>query len=657
MKLRTFYIILMQVLFLSTAVAQKTWIAKRNGNWTSSSTWQTSGGASGAPSKTVNGTSIVIIPDNYTVTMNQDLILEGRAKLFIQNGGKLVMGNSGNPAPTFTMKDQNCEFHINDGTYESRNPGNGGNMLIEKGTIDWQDATIYVSGNYDFKSDVKDILMDNVCLRVAQNILYDGIASSSNRAVMTDVSKVSGLSGTGNLTIKGSSFINASNLKLNANSNTSNLELESSNITGSIYSIRGKQKLKIQGMQGNASLGYYCTNDLDGSLNAFSGSKTNNCQLASDVCTGPNPSSLPPSASDDVATTTINTPVDIDPLINDAAGSTPLVPSSITFVSATTPPASEGVFSVNNGVVTFTPALNFTGQSTISYSVCDQNGLCATATITVDIIPAIENLYPATGFGTLAYEDLWPAQGDYDFNDAVIDYQFLVKTNNLNNVMEVQATFILRAFGAGYSNGFGFQFNSNTLTDAQLTATGSELFENLVTLKANGFEANQNKPTIIVYDNTYKLMKHPGSGIGVNTTVGAPFVQPDTIVINIQFPNNVFSYNDLNIANFNPFIIVNQDRGREVHLANMAPTALANNSFFGTVDDDSNLGSGSTYVNENNLPWAINIVESFDYPKEKVQVTDAYLRFAQWAISAGAQFTNWFEDQPGNRNTNNIYQD
>ena len=38
---------------------------------------------------------------------------------------------------------------------------------------------------------------------------------------------------------------------------------------------------------------------------------------------------------------------------------------------------------------------------------------------------AFDNYSPAEGqFGTLAFEDLWPAKGDYDFNDIVIDYQY-----------------------------------------------------------------------------------------------------------------------------------------------------------------------------------------------------------------------------------------
>ncbi|GCD78180.1 hypothetical protein JCM31826_16620 [Thermaurantimonas aggregans] len=267
----------------------------------------------------------------------------------------------------------------------------------------------------------------------------------------------------------------------------------------------------------------------------------------------------------------------------------------------------------------------------------------------------VDNFYPAAGFGTLAFEDLWPFKGDYDFNDAVIDYRFKITTDAYNKVTQVEATFVLRAFGAGFSNGFGFQFNTNALNVSQLTATGSKLHEGIITLMSNGFEAGQNKPTIIVYDNTYKLMTHPGQGIGVNTTPNAPYVQPDTTRILITFPIGVYTYNDLNIANFNPFIFVNLTRGREVHLPNMAPTALANQALLGTGHDNSIPSNGRYYVTENNLPWAINIVERFDYPIEKAQIIDAHLKFVPWAQSGGVQFPNWFQNQTGFRNPANIY--
>ncbi|MEO1384463.1 MAG: LruC domain-containing protein, partial [Bacteroidota bacterium] len=67
----------------------------------------------------------------------------------------------------------------------------------------------------------------------------------------------------------------------------------------------------------------------------------------------------------------------------------------------------------------------------------------------------VSNVYrlPAANvFGTLAFEDFWPSKGDYDFNDLVLDYNYELKVNANNKVTEIDATFIVRAIGAGYHN-------------------------------------------------------------------------------------------------------------------------------------------------------------------------------------------------------------
>jgi LruC domain-containing protein len=365
-----------------------------------------------------------------------------------------------------------------------------------------------------------------------------------------------------------------------------------------------------------------------------------------------------PTAIDDEATTSINTPVNLDILDNDIEGSTPLVPGSIVFINGTEPdPVTVGVFTVDlaTGIVTFTPANNYVGVATIDYQVCDQNSLCDIATITVTIISGTTNLYPAAGPGTLAFEDLWPAKGDYDFNDLVIDYQFLITTNTSNMVEEIQATFTIKAFGASFENGFGFQLSENIDAD-DLTVSGYSLTENFITLNPNGTEDGQSKPTIIVYDNAFNEMPHPGIGIGVNTEPSAPYVAPKTLVITISVTPNKYNYNQLDIANFNPFIIVNKNRAVEVHLPNFPPTDLADQGMFGQWDDDSDAGTGKYYLTANNLPWAINIYESFDWPIEKQDITWVHLKFAEWAVSGGVLYPNWYQNITGFRNNSLIYQ-
>ena len=265
--------------------------------------------------------------------------------------------------------------------------------------------------------------------------------------------------------------------------------------------------------------------------------------------------------------------------------------------------------------------------------------------------------------GSLAFEDLWPYKGDYDFNDVVVDYDFATTMDDQNQVQSITATFILHAFGAYYHNGFGFQL-PGVSPNQIISVTGSNLAsDTYIHLASNGVEAGQSKATVIVFDDAYRLMQYVAPAIGVNTEMAAPYVTPDTIVVNMTFysngsfaPGGAVTYNTLDIGNFNPFIIVNKVRGVEVHLPNHAPTDLADQTLLGTGDDASNATSGSYYKTANNLPWAINIPQTFEYPIEKQDILGAYLHFADWAQSNGTLYPDWYLASPGYRNSSLIYQ-
>lgn len=266
---------------------------------------------------------------------------------------------------------------------------------------------------------------------------------------------------------------------------------------------------------------------------------------------------------------------------------------------------------------------------------------------------AYNNYFPSGGYGSLAFEDLWPNQGDYDFNDLVVNYQFNTVTNAQNKLVECDATFILRAAGASFPSGFGFQFPSSNIPASAISVTGFSMFDHYITLSSNGLEAAQNLPTVIVTDDDFKALNSP-NGM-VNTVPGVPYVTPDTIRIKILFTQGLYSMTDLNIGSFNPFIILHGDRGKEVHLPNYIPTSLADNTLFGTGDDSSIPSQGRYYKTINNLPWAINIYQNFDYPKETADLLLTYLKLSSWALSNGTLYTDWYTNQSGYRNTDNIY--
>jgi len=263
---------------------------------------------------------------------------------------------------------------------------------------------------------------------------------------------------------------------------------------------------------------------------------------------------------------------------------------------------------------------------------------------------AYDSYYPsATGFGSFAFEDNWPEMGDYDFNDLVVDYQFKHTLNSGNKVTNVESKFVFRAIGAGFRNGFGFEMNVSP--SAIQSATGSFLGPNLIKNGANGTELNQSKAVFIVADNVHQLF---GSSTFVNTQETGVKMNPKEVILKIRLANPT-ALAALGNAPYNPFLIISQDRGREVHLPGYSPTSLADRGYFGTGDDNTNLNLSRYYVSKTSLPWVIHLPESFEYPFEKSDIRSAHLRFGDWANSSGYSYMDWYRPQTGYRNTEKIF--
>ncbi len=246
---------------------------------------------------------------------------------------------------------------------------------------------------------------------------------------------------------------------------------------------------------------------------------------------------------------------------------------------------------------------------------------------------AFNNYIPFNNaYSSNAFEDLWPSQGDYDFNDMIVNYNFNHITNGLNELVELEWKIVVRHIGASFHNGFGIElpFPASQVS----SVTGHQFTDNLVTLSANGTEANQTNAVIMVFDDAMDVFE-------------------DTITMNIQLANP-YSFSAFNQAGWNPFIFVNGVRSHEVHLPNYAPTDLMNMALFGTIADDSDPATGRYYKNTENKPWAINVSYDYQAPVEKVRIENAYVHFNDWVNSNGTLFLDWYVDQPGFRNVSNI---
>jgi LruC domain-containing protein len=276
-----------------------------------------------------------------------------------------------------------------------------------------------------------------------------------------------------------------------------------------------------------------------------------------------------------------------------------------------------------------------------------------------DQYKAFNNNFPAAGFGTLMYEDLWPGKGDYDFNDLVVDYRLNTITNADNNIVEMSFTFVTRAIGGSLHNGFAFQLDG--INPSKITSvTGSKASgAQWISLNANGTEAGQtNNANILVFDDAYKLLPTQAGFSFVNVYEGSPNSGTDTTTIVVKFLSNgaapsggTLSYSAFNTGLFNPYLIVGQDRGKEIHLADKVYTDKMNLTYLGKDQDRTNPSTGKYFKTADNLPWAINVDASIPFTKEKTDISEAYLKFIDWASSGGNSSVNWFLNLDGNRNT------
>ncbi|OHX67284.1 LruC domain-containing protein [Flammeovirga pacifica] len=244
---------------------------------------------------------------------------------------------------------------------------------------------------------------------------------------------------------------------------------------------------------------------------------------------------------------------------------------------------------------------------------------------------AFNNYNPGSnGFGSYAFEDLYPEIGDYDFNDVIVHYRHNYITNANNLVVKIESKYIAKSVDADYNSGFGIALPMSL--DSISSVTGSTLTTGNVALNGKGTESGVSaaNPVVIVFDNQNAIVS------------GGEIKSSDEMDMVINFTNPITTQL-LNFEEFNPFIFVNT-RDREVHLSGKQPTSKFNSELF---TNGSDVGSFKTSTNH---PWALSIGHTFHPPKEGVDITQAYSNISAFATSGGTSNADWYTDDEGNRN-------
>lgn len=245
----------------------------------------------------------------------------------------------------------------------------------------------------------------------------------------------------------------------------------------------------------------------------------------------------------------------------------------------------------------------------------------------------------SSSWGTLAYEDNWPQKGDYDLNDVVIRYRSRELLSAARLVSGLDLDLRLDSRGGVYHSGFAVALpgiNAAQIQSASLTLPSGATV-NLTPL------AGQSKAVFEIMQDTYDYAP-AGSGSDVcavyfNTGTGCSVQASAVFKLSVRL---VAPVSNFPAAPYDPFIFRTGQTGIEVHLPGNAPTSRANLSLFGTGDDASTLGTASTYMTVNRLPWALHVPSEWTYPAEFADTVRPFPSIVEWAASGGTAKTDWY---------------
>jgi len=262
--------------------------------------------------------------------------------------------------------------------------------------------------------------------------------------------------------------------------------------------------------------------------------------------------------------------------------------------------------------------------------------------------------YPTfNGWTTLAFEDNWPFEGDYDMNDLVVYMKSAVHSKNAG-VTRIDLKAEVAAVGAAYHNGFAIRLPGikRSMVDAdniELEINGQKVTE------FTPLERGRDEAIIIVTYNMwdyvdsgelclfYRTEEGCGSDIQMTFSASVPMIDPVPAEVDGLLDPFLFATPG---AWHGGHFVTAPGRSYEIHLKNQEPTEAFDTALFAQTGDDATTPEkGMYYQTKQGLPWALEIGTRWDYPIEYRDVNHAYPLFQQFAESNGQLSSYWYNPE------------
>ncbi len=259
-----------------------------------------------------------------------------------------------------------------------------------------------------------------------------------------------------------------------------------------------------------------------------------------------------------------------------------------------------------------------------------------------DPLKAYNRYYPSqNSVAMLAYEDLYPATGDYDFNDLVIEYNIQEIVNADLEVVEISGTFTPKASGASKHNGFAISFGEIDLPSSYEVAIDG------VSVSGSNVEMFVGGDVVATLFPDIKTLYNASESF-INTVESDPKMTNPILSFSMTFDTP----QQLDPAPYNPFIFRTGMEELEVHLPDHEPTSRFDITLFGTGADNSSVPAGRYFRTYAGLPWAVHLSKDWEHPQEGIDMLDAYDLFDEWVNADGREYRDW---EVNGKNSNRIY--
>lgn len=221
--------------------------------------------------------------------------------------------------------------------------------------------------------------------------------------------------------------------------------------------------------------------------------------------------------------------------------------------------------------------------------------------------------FPGEGHLTIAFEDLFPNQGDADFNDFVIQAVHEEDLNAQGAIARIRASYTHVAKGAGYNH--TLHTNISSLVGGSVTIRRFDPDATLISETNQRYESLQAIALLPRSDSTI-----PQS----NTSASQTFRAGDRFEIEI-LPDVGIPRQTVGAAPYDLYLYV-LNTAKEIHFAGK----------------HFNADGSDRYLDATGFPWALNVPGNWRWMYERKNIHDAYTSFGDWYRSVGANNLDWY---------------